>query len=79
MKRTVRLPDNLAAALGREAQRLRVSGSHIAREALAARLGLASHDIRRISFAKLDASGEAHTARDAELILRREWRDTRGR
>lgn len=40
MKRiTISLPDDLAAALGREAARQRVSVSQVAREAIEARLG----------------------------------------
>jgi predicted transcriptional regulator len=40
MKRTtISLPDDLAAALGREAARRRTSVSQVAREAIEARLG----------------------------------------
>ena len=80
MKRTtITLTDDLAAALDREAGRLRVSASQIAREALAARLGIGGEGPRPIPFAALGASGEPNTARDAELILQREWGDARRR
>ncbi len=73
MKRTtIALPDELAAALEREARRRRVSASHIAREALAAHLGLGERR-RHLPFAALGASGHRTTARDLEDILAAEW------
>lgn len=80
MKRTtITLTDDLAAALQRESGRLRVSASQIARQALAAHLGVGGEGVRPIPFAALGASGESNTARDAEAILQREWGDARSR
>jgi Arc/MetJ-type ribon-helix-helix transcriptional regulator len=76
---TVTLTDELAAALVREATRRHVSASEIAREALAEHLGIGGEGVRPIPFAALGASGERHTARDAESILEREWGDARRR
>ena len=74
MKRTtVTLPDELAAALDREARRRRLSVSHITRDALAAHLGFVSDSPRRIPFAALGASGHRTTARDLEEIVASEW------
>jgi plasmid stability protein len=74
MKRTtVSLPDDVAAALEREAARRHVSVSQIAREALEARLGRPTDGPRELPFAGLGRSGHQTTARDMEEILDAEW------
>jgi plasmid stability protein len=74
MKRTtVSLPDDVAAALEREAARRHVSVSQIAREALEARLGRPADGPRDLPFAGLGRSGHQTTARDMEDILDAEW------
>jgi predicted transcriptional regulator len=74
MKRTtVSLPDDLAAALDREARRRGVPVSRIAREALEARLGVKGGRRRKLPFAALGRSGHHSTARDVDEILRAEW------
>lgn len=76
MKRTtISLPDELAAAVEREARRRRVAVSQIAREALEERLGRSGR--RELGFAALGGSGYRTTARDAEDLLA-EW-DARNR
>lgn len=78
MKRTtISLPDELAAAVDREARRRRVPVSQIAREALEERLRRAEGR-RQLAFAALGRSGHRTTARDAEKILAAEW-DARDR
>ena len=80
MKRTtVSLPDDLAAAVSRAADRRRVSVSELTREALAAHLGIGGAGKRRLGFAKLGASGKRNTSRDVEKILDAEWGRARGR
>ncbi|HVC86190.1 MAG TPA: CopG family transcriptional regulator [Gaiellaceae bacterium] len=80
MKRTtVSLPDDLAAAVARTADRRRVSVSQVAREALAAHLGLAGSGSRALPFASLGSSGYRSTARDLEDLLAAEWDRDRGR
>lgn len=74
---TVSLPDELAAALEREAQRRHVSASEVARRALVAYLGLDA--ARPVPFAALGDSGHRHTARDFEEALADAWDDARGR
>ena len=60
MKRTtISLPDDLAAALGREAARRRVPVSQIAREAIEARLGWVEGD-REIPLIGMFDSGGMH-------------------
>lgn len=62
MKRTtISLPDDLASALGREAERRRVSVSQIAREAIEARLGWPDPG-RDIPLIGMFDSGGAHGA-----------------
>lgn len=74
MKRTtVSLPDDLAAALAREAQRRNRSVSEITRDALAKHLGLAADEPRPVPFAAVGRSGQRTTARDMEELLAREW------
>lgn len=73
MKRlTISLPDELAALVAREAQRLNTSVSDVVRRALAADLGVASDSAKRLPFAGIGRSGQAHTARDAEKVLDKE-------
>jgi Arc/MetJ-type ribon-helix-helix transcriptional regulator len=81
MKRTtVSLPDDLASALAREAQRRNRSVSEITRDALAKHLGLAAGEPRAVPFAGVGRSGHRTTARDMEELLAREWdADARGR
>lgn len=80
MKRiTISMPDELAAAVEREARRCRKSVSEIAREALESKLGLEDKRPRELPFANLGRSGYTTTARDAEEILQREWGDALGR
>jgi predicted transcriptional regulator len=79
MKRTtLSLPDELAAALQREAARRRVSVSRVAREAIEARLGRTGTP-REIPFAALGRSGYHNTARDVDEILAAEWASDRDR
>jgi len=74
MKRlTISLPDELASLVARESQRLNTSVSEVVRRALAADLGVASDSAKRLPFAGIGHSGQAHTARDAEKILDKEW------
>ncbi|HEX8714097.1 MAG TPA: CopG family transcriptional regulator [Solirubrobacteraceae bacterium] len=80
MKRTtISLPDDLAQALDREAQRRRSSASEIARTALAQHLGLVQDEPRKLAFADLGGSGHRTTARDMEQLLEQEWDDVPGR
>ena len=76
---TISLPDDLAAALKREARRRRVAVSQIAREALEAKLGRVQGGKRVIPFASLGNSGHTSTARDMEEIMRAEWTLDRNR
>jgi Arc/MetJ-type ribon-helix-helix transcriptional regulator len=75
---TVSLPEELAAALDREARRRRVSVSQVAREALQAHLGSGGPH-RELPFAALGRSGHRSTARELESILEAEWARDRGR
>ena len=56
---TISLPDDLAAALEREAHRRRVPVSQVAREAIEARLGWDAGAAREIPFIGMFESGEA--------------------
>jgi hypothetical protein len=67
------LPEDLAQALTREAQRRSTSASAIAREAIAMHLGFITDRPRELPFVGIGRSGQRHTARDAEDILAREW------
>ena len=74
MKRTtISLPDDLAAAVEREARRLRVPVSQLAREGFELRLGRSPGGKRPLAIVGLGHSGFRTTARDAEEILAREW------
>jgi predicted transcriptional regulator len=81
MKRTtVSLPDDLAAALAREARRRDLSASEITRDALAKHLGLVAGEPRDVPFAAVGRSGHHTTAREMEALLTQEWDDgARGR
>lgn len=80
MKRTtVSLPDELAAAVARAADRRRVSVSELTREALAAHLGIGTAGKRTLGFANLGSSGTSTTSQDIEEILDAEWGHARGR
>lgn len=80
MKRTtISLPDDLAQALDREAQRRHASASEVARTALAQHLGLVQSMPRKLAFADLGGSGHHSTARDMEQLLEQEWDDVPGR
>ncbi|HEY6609405.1 MAG TPA: CopG family transcriptional regulator [Candidatus Limnocylindria bacterium] len=76
MKRTtISLPDDVAAALDREASRRHVPVSQVAREAIEARLGLADNGPRKLPFAGLYESGLPGIARHDEDYLREHWPD----
>lgn len=80
MKRTsISLPDDVARALDREAQRQRSTVSEIARTAIANHLGLTEGEPRRLAFANVGSSGHRTTARDMEQLLEAEWDDEPGR
>jgi metal-responsive CopG/Arc/MetJ family transcriptional regulator len=77
---TVSLPDDLARALDREAQRRRTSASEVTRDALAQHLGLRQDGPRDLAFAALGHSGQHTVGRDMERLLEQEWDDlARGR
>jgi hypothetical protein len=72
MKRiTISLPDDLEAAVQREARRRRIPVSQVVRERLEARRGAGAE--RRIPFAALGRSGQHDTARKIDAILQAEW------
>jgi predicted transcriptional regulator len=81
MKRTtISLPDDLAAALDREARRCGTSVSHIAREAIEVRLRRdAAAKERRRAFISLFRSGHGSLSTDHEEILREEFKVDRDR
>jgi Arc/MetJ-type ribon-helix-helix transcriptional regulator len=70
---TVSLPDELAAALEREAHRQRTSVSDVVREALAAHFHF--EQPRKLPFAGIGRSGKRSTAQDAEQVLADDWAD----
>ena len=77
MKRiTISVPEDLAAALAREARRRQESVSATARRALRAHLSAATTGLAIVA---LGRSGHANTARDSESILAEEWSRDRGR
>jgi predicted transcriptional regulator len=79
MKRTsLSLPDDLAQALDREAQRRHSTVSEVARTAIAAHLGLIDGGPRKLAFASVGRSGHRTTARDMEELLEAEWNDEPG-
>jgi hypothetical protein len=72
MKRiTISLPDNVGAAVEREAHRRRISVSQVIRERLEAPADADSR--RHIPFAALGRSGRSDTSRTVDTILEREW------
>ena len=74
MKRiTLRLPDNLATALNREARRRGVSVSEIAREAIEAMLRRTGPAVHKLPFVGLGRSGYHSTAANIDEILKSEW------
>ena len=76
MKRTtISLPDDLAAALEREAARRRVPISQVAREAIEDRLGMTGDGPRELPFASLGASGLPGIANSDEAYLSEHWPD----
>jgi len=78
MKRTtISLPEELATAVQREARRLGVGVSEVARRALAEHLHL--DGANRLPFVGIGDSGQSHTARDFEQLLAQEWRPDRDR
>jgi predicted transcriptional regulator len=76
MKRTtISLPDDLSAALQREAARRRVPVSQVAREAIEARLGWDDEGPRDLPFAAVGRSGIGDVAQRVDEILAEEWAD----
>ena len=80
MKRiTVSLPDDLAAALEREARRCRVPISRVVRETIEERLKKASGKPKRLSFIGIGRSEYTDTASRIDEILAQEWTVDRDR
>ena len=77
MKRTtVSLPDELAAAADREAERRRISLSELMREALADRLGM-NGKTREVPWAGVGDSGRDDVSERMEELMELEWTDPR--
>jgi hypothetical protein len=77
---TIRVPEELAVAMSREASRRRTSVSQVACEAIEARLGRADGEPRELPFVGLGRRGHHTTVRDLDEILAAEWGDgARGR
>ncbi len=72
-RKTIRLPEELAAALDREARRRRLPVSQVAREAIEARFRRVPTPRRKLPFVALGRSGHHSTAADVEEIVRDEW------
>jgi metal-responsive CopG/Arc/MetJ family transcriptional regulator len=72
IRTTISLPDDLAAALAREARQRGTSVSQIVREAVEIRLGRAASE-RKIPFAALGRSGHTDTSERIEELLAEEW------
>ncbi|MBY0398613.1 MAG: ribbon-helix-helix protein, CopG family [Thermoleophilia bacterium] len=70
---TVSMPDELAAALAREARLSGRSMSAIAREAVARHLALDAVGPRSLPFGALGRSAHRHTARRMQDLLAQEW------
>jgi hypothetical protein len=80
MKRTtISLPDDVSAAMEREASRRRIPVSQFAREAIESRLGRSTDGRRDLPFVALGRSGHHTTARDVDSILAQAWDDDRDR
>ena len=76
MKRTtISLPDDLAAALEREAARRRVPVSQVAREAIESELGMDEGTPRELPFIGVGSSGLGNVAERVDEILAEEWTD----
>ena len=75
MRTTTTLPDDLSAALDREAHRRRRSRSAIVREALRAHLRFENGGRREIPFAAIGRSTDGRSASELDDILREEWAD----
>ncbi len=75
---TISLPEDLAAAIAREARRRRVSVSQLSREIIAEHVGREDRG-RRLPFIALGQSGYTSTAREIEAILDAEWSGARRR
>jgi len=69
---TISLPDDVAAALVREARRREISASRLTRGALAEHLGLSEDEPRPVPIAALGRSGQKSTGRDMEQLLAQE-------
>jgi hypothetical protein len=72
---TISLPDDIAAALAREAHRRRVPVSQVAREAIEARLGLDDEVPRELPFIGIAESGLPGIAERDEEYLAEHWAD----
>jgi Arc/MetJ-type ribon-helix-helix transcriptional regulator len=72
---TISLPDDLAAALRREARRRHASASEVAREALMGYLGMKPDEPRKLPFAALGRSGGGTIAANIEELIAEEWND----
>lgn len=73
---TISLPDDLAAALEREARRRRVPVSRVAREAIEARLGWDAEGPRNLPFIGIAESTDSKwTAADLDEFLAETWAD----
>jgi plasmid stability protein len=72
---TISLPDEVAAAVKREARRHGQSVSAIARDALGSHLHLVTDPVaeRELSFIALGSSGQADTAERIEELMTEEW------
>lgn len=70
---TLSLPDELVAALKREARRRDTSVSEVARQALVKHFGLDATGPRKLPFVAVGRSGYTDTAARAEEILAEEW------
>ncbi|HEY1687346.1 MAG TPA: CopG family transcriptional regulator [Solirubrobacteraceae bacterium] len=76
MKRTtISLPDDLALALVRTANRRSTSASAVARAALEQHLHFVQGEARPLPFANVGRSGQQSIARDMEDLIEREWDD----
>lgn len=76
---TLSLPDELVAALKREARRRDTSVSDVARQALIDHFGLADTGPRTLPFVALGRSGFHDTSDRIDEILDDEWGRARGR
>jgi hypothetical protein len=76
MKRTtISLPADLAAALEREAARLHLPVSQVAREAIEVHLGWDGEGPRELPFFNVGASGQTDVSERIDEILADEWPD----